>query len=291
LQEPLQRLRELATILDADPPPSAGGVWDASEPARKAITTIEAKTLSLKLEDSDSLHASVLLANAWCVRGWLALSQHNLPAADSYLHAAWKLSPERLSGYLLGMLLEVKGERAAAAHQYELAHFAANNPRYELSGFGQNRDEKIRVAFARTAGKDLPVSALNGGQYDGSLRAELDKLVEIKPIFHATKLTGMGLYMVAFEAGKSVKVRFMGGDDGMEAAVPQLESYHFAPQLPTGSKAQLLRQVRLLCTPYAGCDAFLLPPSNIETAPIRVKTVKQLPVGNDSERAVEIRLH
>jgi len=287
----LQRLRGLATILDADPPPSARGAWDASEPARKAMAAIEAKTLMLKMEEDDAVHVSVLLANAWSARGWLALNQGDLATAENYLRAAWRVSPQRMTGFLLGRLLEAKGEKTAAAHQYALAHFAASSSSFELSDFGQDRDAKIRVAYAKAAGKDLSAGALNDGQYNGSLRAELDKVVEIKPIFHVTKLTGMGLYMVAFETGKPVKARFMGGDQGMEAAVAQLESYHFAPQLPTGSKARLLRQVRLVCTPYAGCDAFLLSPDHVESAPIQVKALPKSPGSNAGEKTIEIRLN
>ena len=288
----IQTLRDLAAILDADPPPSEQGAWTASEPARKAITEIEAKTLTLKLDEAQSLHSGVALANAWCLRGWLALNQHDLPTAENYLHAAWRLSRDKLTGYLLGQLLEAKGEKAAAAHQYELAHFASGSPRFELTQSFEERDRQIVDAYRKINGKDLPTSALNGGRYEGSLQALLDKDQDIRQMIRVTKLTGSGLFVLAFEAGKPAKAAFLGGDHGMERLVPQIEAYHFSPMLPTGSKARLLREVRMICTPYAGCDATVLSPASIEMPPTRMNIIHVAAPSqsNKDEKSVVIEL-
>ena len=279
MADSVQKLREFAAILDADPPPSAEGAEKAAEPARKAIESIEAKSKTLLANDVQSVFSGVQLANAWCVRGWLELTANNLSAAESDLRAAWKLGLDRQSGYLLGKLYEAKGEKAAAAHQYELAHFASPSPRFVLVT-DTRLDAEITTAYKKLTGKDFPASALKGNRYDGSLLNEFDKEREIKPIFRVTKLTGVGYFSLAFEAGKPAKVVFLGGDMGMEHLAPQLEAYRFGMQLPAGSKARLLRELRAVCTPYAGCDAYLITPASPETPPIKISgsRVIQLPV-------------
>jgi hypothetical protein len=291
LAQKIQALRALGTILDSDPPPSKAGAWTASEAARKAATEIETKTLTLPGSDAQSLHAEVALANAWCLRGWLALNQGDLPTAESYLRASWKLGLDKLSGYLIGQLLEAKGEKAAAAHQYELAHFASNNPRLDLSSYADERDKKIAAAYRRVSGKELPTSALRGGSYDGSVMAEFDKEREYPRLIPVTKLTGAGYYTLVFEAGKPVKAAYLGGDAGMERLTPQLESAHWRPALPTGSKARLIREVRMICTPYAGCDAHMIAAGSIETPPINVKHFEKIPNGKGGEQTIQIRLN
>ena len=286
----VQKLREFAAILDADPPPSAEGTDKASGAARKAIEEIESRSMALAINDVDSLHYGVALANAWCLRGWLALLMHNLPAAENDLRVAWRLSHEKLSGYLLARLLEAKGEKAAAIHQYELAHIADASPLFELSAYGNERDRKILDSYRKAADKEFSATAMKNGHYDGSLQAELDKQREIRPMFHTTKLTGSGLFSVAFETDKPVKAVFLGGDKGLETLVPALEAYRFGPQLPAGSKARLLREVRLLCTPYAGCDAYLLSPGSIEAPNSTFMRVVHVPNEKPGEKTVQIQL-
>jgi hypothetical protein len=294
LSEAGQKLREFAAVLDAGSAPSAQGAKDAAVPANKAIETIETKSATLAVGDVQSLYAGVQLANAWCMRGWQELNKSNLSAAENDLRAAWKLGADRQSGYLLGRLLEAKGEKAAAVHQYELAHIASVSPRFVLVD-DTGLDAKIAAAYKKLTSKDFSDSALNRNRYEGSLLSEFDKLHEIKPIFRATKLTGIGYYSLAFETGKPVKAVFLGGDKGMERLTPQLEAYRFGVQLPTGSKARLLRELRAVCTPYAGCDAYMISPASPETPPIKINGTRVIslpipPPPNKGDTPVVIQL-
>jgi hypothetical protein len=49
----------------------------------------------------------------------------------------------------------------------------------------------------------------------------------------------------------------------MEQMAATLEGHRFPVTLPSSSKARLLREVRLICTPYGGCDAYMLLPTAI----------------------------
>ena len=46
-----------------------------------------------------------------------------------------------------------------------------------------------------------------------------------------------------------------------------LQGNRFGVLLPAGSKARLLREVRIICTPYGGCDAYLFLPSAVQIPP------------------------
>ena len=72
--------------------------------------------------------------------------------------------------------------------------------------------------------------------------------------------------------------------------VPALESHSFPAQLPSGSKARLMREVRIVCSPWAGCDAYLVLPGSIEIPPKTVVTVTNLPKGRVEQKSVQIEV-
>ena len=162
-----------------------------------------------------------------------------------------------------------------AAHQYELA--LATHVQNPLGGFAATSydlDDRLAAGYKSVTGKDLKVTALNHGQYQGSLRAELDKDAEIHQLTRTSKLTGEGLYVIAFEAGKSARVSMLHGDRGFEAMTGTLQSHMIATSLPEGSKAKLLREVRVVCTPWAGCDAYILLPTSIQMPSFKVRAIQ-----------------
>lgn len=234
-------------------------------------------SLSLHADNSQSLFWAQLLAYGWSTLGWAELETNDLATAETYLRAAWRLSHDRNSGYLLGRTLEAKGNKTAAVHQYELAHVTTvQNPLGGFLGSTYNVDELLAASYLKLTGKALNATAFNRGVYNGSLQAELDKETEIRPLVRTTNLTGSGLYSVAFEEGKPANVTFIGGDTGFASLGPTLRAHAFPAVLPAGSKAQLLREVRIVCSPYAGCDAYLLLPTAVER-PSRSITVNVAP--------------
>jgi hypothetical protein len=265
MSDAIEPMREVAAILEADPPPSPESLAKATGLSRAAVDTIEAKTIALSSEDPHSLYWAQTLAYAWCIRGWAALETNDPSAADSYLRAAWHLDQSKLSGFLLARLLEAKNDKPAAVHLYELAHVApAGSLLLGVSSFNYKVDQRILDGYRKLTGKELTATALKHGEYSGSLDAELDKDHEIHQFTRASKLTGSALYAVAFEAGKPTKVNFLKGDKGFAAMTATLQAHAFPAELPGGSKARLLREVRIICSPYAGCDAYLLLPTSIE---------------------------
>jgi hypothetical protein len=265
LQAALEPLKDATKILEANSAPSKEDLAKALELAHKAVETIEAKTLSLPAEDAHSLYWIQLLSDAWSILGRAALENNDLPTAENYLRAAWRLSQDKISGHQLGLLLEAKGNKAAAAHQFELAHTTnIINSFGRMMSSGDNEKDRIAESYQKLTGNTLTANALNHGQYNGSLRAELDKEIEIRPLTRTSKLNASGLFLVGIEAGKPIQVNLLQGDKGIESLKPALQAHAFGNLLPNGSKARVLREIQAICTPYAGCDAYIKLPTSIQ---------------------------
>jgi hypothetical protein len=257
MREAMQPLRDAASILQADPGATPEDLAKAVELCRKTVNEVEAKSLDLPPEDAHSLYWAQMLGYAWGELGWAALESRDLLTTENYLRAAWHLSQDQMTGYQLGRLLEAKGDKVAAAHQYELASATAFHPDY-------NVHDRILDSYQKLTGKPLTATSLNHGQYNGSLSAELDKQIEIRGFTKTSKLNGQALFTVAYEAGKPVKAYFLNGDKGFASMAATLEGHRFTVSLPSGSKVRLLREVRLICSSYGGgCDAYMLLPTAI----------------------------
>jgi hypothetical protein len=286
-------LRDVASVLLSSEPQTPDKLAKTATDSQNMLNTIESRSATLAADDPHSLFWANALATGWCVRGWSALAVNDLPTAETYLRAASNLNEDPASGYLLGWLLEVKQQRVAAAHQYEMAHVTSGNSLF--CGFPfQDADlhKRIDDGYKRVTGKELVATALNHGFYEGSLQAELDKATEIHQIVHTTKLTGEGLYVVEYEADKPGKATFLSGDKGFEALASVLQTHGFSALFPKGSKAKLLREVRIICSPYSGCDAYLILPGSIRmpNGPINIAPIQfQRPRLSKGTKTVEVK--
>jgi hypothetical protein len=289
----IQPMHEAEEILEADPSASPEDLAKAVALSRKAVDDIEATTLTLPEDDPHSLFWTQALSSAWCMLGWSSLEIKDLATAENYLRAAWRLSQDRTSGYQLGRLLEMKGDKSTAAHQYELAH--VTNINNSFGGFlysNYNLEGRIADGYKRVTGMQLTSVALNHGQYNGSLRAELDKQIEIRAFTRTSKITGEALFAVAYEAGKPVKVRFLDGDKKVESMASSLEKRPLGVLLPASSKARLLREVRLVCSQYGGgCDAYMLAPTEIKIPAGQSTQNITLPIAPNGTKTVRVELH
>jgi transglutaminase-like putative cysteine protease len=260
-----QPLRDAISILATNPPPTPDDLAKALDLCRKTVNEYEARSQALPPDDPHSLHWARMLDNAWSILGWAALESKDLPTAETYLRASWQNTQDQMAGFQLARLLEAKGEKAAAAHLLELAYVTGVNDELgEHAAVDYNLHDRIAEAYHKITGKPMTATSLNRGQYNGSLRAELDKDIEIHGYTKSSKLNGEALFTIAFEEGKPVKARFFNGDKAFESVATVLEGHRFPVALPQGSKARLLREVRLICAPYGGCDAYMLLPNNIQ---------------------------
>jgi tetratricopeptide (TPR) repeat protein len=267
----LEPARNAEEILETEAPPAAGDLAKASTLAHQAVDEVEKKSASLSASDLNSIYWMQGLSNAWSALGWSAYKSKDLATAENYLRAAWRLSQDRQSGFRLGQALEAKGEKQAAAHQYELAVITANSAAFgEPPPVGSESGQKLMDAYKLLTGRQLKADPLNDGQYNGSLREELDKMIELHPAIRATKLNGTAFFIFAFTAGKPTSVTLIGGDKALASLTPILQAHPFPGVLPTGSKAVLLREARVICSQWAGCDVDFLLPTAVTTPPIMI---------------------
>jgi hypothetical protein len=287
----LQPLRDAAAILQADPAATPADLAKALELCRKTANEFEAKSLTLPSEDAHSLYWTQMLGLAWTELGWAALEARDLPTAETYLRAAWHLNLDQVTGYQLGRLLEAKGNKAAAAHQYELASLTGAGASFSLLSSSYNLHDRILANYLKLTAKPLTATALNHGQYNGSLRSELDKETDFRGFIPTSTLTGEALFTVAYEEGKPVKARFLSGDKKVAPMAAALERHRLGALLPANSKARLMREVRLVCSQYGGgCDAYLLPPTEIKIPAKSVVTTVAPPSAPKGTKIVQLKI-
>jgi len=258
-------------ILNANTPPAAADLAKAVSLARQAVDAAEAKTATLTPGNLDSIYWMQGLSSTWSTLGWAALKNKDLATAESYLRAAWRLSQDRQSGFRLGKTLEAKGDKQAAAHLYELTRISTVSGTFGLqSAPNPKADDQLDEAYRNLTGHELKATPLNNGQYTGSLREELDKLVELHPAIRTTKMNGTAFFVFAFTAGKPTRVTMVGGDKALNSLTPALQAHPFPTVLPIGSKAVLLREARVICSQWAGCDVDFLLPTAVAMPPVMV---------------------
>jgi hypothetical protein len=257
-------LRDVAAALDGSTAPSQKDIAVAESLCQVMVSKAELISKELSPQDPDSLYWAQMLASAWTCLGWTAFENRERGVAEIYLRSAWRVSQSKMSGYQLARVLADKGDKTEAAHLFALASVAGVNFPPSVSAFSSDVvSHHLADDYKALTGKDLTATPLNRGQYSGSLREELDKELEIHQLIRTTKLTGAGLYSISFEADKPLKVTFLGGDAGFASLTTALEAHAFPAELPSGSKARLLREINVICTPYSGCDAYMILPSSL----------------------------
>ena len=270
----MEPYRDAKAVLESDPPASSSDLVKTASDCRKMVSDTEAASTEFSLEDPHSLRWAQVLNAAWTCLGWAEFEAREPDAAERYLRAAWELSQSATSGYQLARLLEAKGNKTEAAHLYELASVTW----LDMTP-GEATTSQIAESYRRLTGNELTATPYKNGAYDGSLRQELDKLTQVHPIIKTTKLNGTAYFMAVFEAGKPTRFQLFGGDKVLASLVPTLQTHAFQNILPQGSKGRLVREIRVICTQWAGCDADLLLPNALQMSfPTFVNVTKPMDV-------------
>jgi hypothetical protein len=260
----IRELNSAFEILRTEPDAISTSLQNALEIINKQNALIDTAMSTAAADNENALHWTQAVTYAWCLRGWAELQKKNLPTAESFLKAAWSLGQDQLSGYLLGRVYEELGQQKNAAHQYELAEITdIPGP---LGGLGLELYEVshlIHQHYKKITGNELRATALKNGSYNGSLHEEMDKFLEVHRYIKQTNLTGEAYYILQYEGGKAVKVTMVKGGKGFDTFTHVLQTRPFEQIWPAESKTVLQREVRMVCSPYGGCDAYLYLPTKI----------------------------
>lgn len=267
-------LKEALEVV-ADEKASADDLRQALAKLQTAVQALEKRTQDFPAQDSTELEWNRLLAHAWSLLGWAELRTGDVAGAEPYLRAGWNLSQEPVCGYLLSLELAAKGEKAQAAHLLELTHIA--QPNGIMNGFpfyGFDVKAHVDEKYKEWTGRALTATALNHGALKGSLREELDKTHETHPLIPKTTINAEGLFLLVERKGKAAEVVQLEGGKAFDSILPLLRKHDFGKVLPANSEAQLQREIRLVCSQWAGCDSYVLLASKIQTpgqnAPVKI---------------------
>jgi hypothetical protein len=95
--------------------------------------------------------------------------------------------------------------------------------------------------------------------------------------------------MLDFAPGAPTVESMISGDKGFEQLGLLLQFHGFTQLFPKGSKARLLREVRIVCSPYSGCDAYQLLPGSIRMPSREIHIIPtRIPAPNGS-KTVQIK--
>jgi hypothetical protein len=250
------------------------------------LDSIERKSLVLQPDDPLALFWTSVLSDAWCITGWAALESGDLPQAETYLSASWRLSQDKTSGMELARVRAAEGKTAEAMHLYELASVVHIDNPMGLMGSSFPTNDEIAEKYRLLAGHALPDSK----DQIKRLEDEVGQQNSIPEFVHSTKLAGNAVFLVTFRAGQSNKASWYLNDQALTPAATALESPSLESFLPTGSKANLLREAYVSCGPAKGCSAYLRPPTDMDFPGSRVNWKVFYPSSSIPFKTAEIKL-
>jgi hypothetical protein len=286
LQAALEQLRAATSVLQADPHANQEQLAHASDLSRRAMGSIESRSLTLRIDDPLALFWTDLLADGWFVTGWASFESGDLASAESYLRASWRLSHDKSSGLQLARVLEAKGDKSMAAHVLELASVAAIDNPMGLMGSSFPASDDIAREYSHLTGHAPPDSRDKLKE----LKVELDQQSGDPTFIRSTKLDGSAIFLVSIGSEGPTKAIWYLDDDALAPAASSLEAHSFEPVFPIGSKAKLLREVYVNCSPGKGCTAFLRTPAVIDFPGSRVNWSIFSPNSAIHFKSVNVRL-
>lgn len=125
----------------------------AEQYSENSIRAIQAQLNATSLDTVGPTQAGLVetIATFWDTMGWIKFKQGNLPAAETYINAAWLLADDAAIGDHLGQIYEKEGRRDDAIHTYALA-LTYPNPPVETPGrlvaLAGKKDAETEISFA-----------------------------------------------------------------------------------------------------------------------------------------------
>ena len=222
----------------------------AEASSKKAMDILEKQTADISLGNltrDDLAHINLLTA-VWDTMGWIYYREGKLPEAENYVNAAWTVTQHSEVGDHLGQIYEKQGNLAAAAKTWNLA-ISAETLSPDPSGTDAMRESLTKLTAKGISPGDKPAS---------------EELTEMRTVsIPGQWKSGAADFFVLISADKTEDAQFIGGDEFLKDASPELLKTKFPGQLPKGSKAKIVRRGTLSCTDTPGKCTFtmLLPQS------------------------------
>jgi TonB family protein len=220
-----------------------------------AQTEQKMSQLTLSNFQGNDLGSVNLLGAVWDTLGWIHFHRSDLPEAEKYVNAAWKLAQSADIADHLGQIYEKEGKHEAAIHMWRLA--IAADRRYEAA--------KERL---RQAGAPIVAPRVRGADpWALSPSEELGVMRTIK-IPQLSNHTGSAEFFLLISRDGIEDAQLASEPPAFKEAVPAIRSAKYEFPFPDAGPEKIIRRGILSCSTYTtpSCQLTTLLPSAVKMA-------------------------
>lgn len=226
----------------------------AEQKVHQALDILDTQSAQASIGEANaqSFQRSAMLVATWDTLGYIFLRENKFDEARGYLEAAWanRTSPDIGDHY--GQLLEKLGKPGEALHIYQLAISSEPKP-VDSPGLHDAKDAVTRLEKAGT-------KPIDNGAATSLQEGRTFKL----PFKTASKTYVSATFRLQFTAGAAPEVQRVSGDSSLDAASDAIRNLKLPRYVPTQSKARLLRDAIVTCSPgQKDCFFVLMPLGSI----------------------------
>jgi len=229
----------------------------AQQYAESAVSSTEAdlRNIDLLHLTMDQMNQVASIGACWDTLGWVYFAKGDLPHAERYVSAAWRLDQHGEVGDHLARIYEKLGQKEKAEHMFALALAAPHSvPETRarlmlLLGGNSGMDALVKKAAPELA-------SLRSIQLNESLKedAAADFLILLSP---------------AGSDGASVKIegsKFVSGSESLRPFADKLMSVDYGEMFPDASPSKLVRRGTVSCSAKSGdCVLKLQLPEDVHS--------------------------
>lgn len=233
--------------------------------AKKAVHKAEEDSQKITLADLtiDDVREIFQLSSDWDTLGWVHERASNLPAAELYLRAAWKLTQ---NGVMAGHLCHLYRRTHRITAAIDMCRIALNRiPMSQLP----LAEYPVETAAAQEnldyLMKNNPNAKGSGEATDIVIRERTFKLPRFLP---GTESAEFFVLLASDGKSQTFKVedtKFVSGSDKMKLQGKQLKTIQFNFSAPDNVPSRFVRRGILGCYQYTGCSFVLLDATSVNS--------------------------
>jgi tetratricopeptide (TPR) repeat protein len=251
----------------------------AEQKSFEAVMDLEAKTAQVQVSgaNEESFTRARELTEYWDTLGYILMKEGKLKEARSYLEASWNNAQSPLVGLHYGRVLEQLKERAEALRIYKLALHQENDAANEMADYERSTGQKLPAPPQETHDKLTAAIARLKREHVASTGEDPTFALQSMRTFHllvvrAPKKFQQATFRLEFAADGPPQVMQVNGDAWMAQFVRKIKLVRFPELVPAGSKAELVRDAAMSCSPGdRHCVLVLMPMGPMQSENISVQ--------------------
>src|SRR6185437_1647121 len=221
----------------------------AEQKARAALDTLSTQSAQAGIGEANaqSFQRTSLLTATWDTLGDILSQENKLDEARDYLAAAWANQQDPAVAAHYGRVLEKLHQPGEALRVYEIA------PKPQVV----TDADALLIPAAITRLKKSGVKPVSDG---ATITATQDKRTFTLVLKSAYKQYVSATFRLQISASGIHAVQRVGGTDQLDEAATAIRALHLPQLVPTHSKAQILRDGIVTCSPHQRDCYFVLMP-------------------------------